>query len=61
MREGAEVEVTPDLEKMKKGDLAARAVEVLEGKRWVPEILRTPPAVAGAEDGEQSPSLDEAA
>ena len=46
---------------MKKGDLAARAVEVLEGKRWVPEILRTPPAVAGAEDGEQSPSLDEAA
>ena len=43
MTEGAEVVETPELAKLKKGELAERAEQVLAGKRWVPEVLRTPP------------------
>ncbi len=43
MSEGAGVEETPELAKAKKGELAERAERALDGKRWVPEILRTPP------------------
>ena len=45
MKEGADVGLSPELDKMKKGDLAARAAQVLDGKGWVPDVIRTPPRV----------------
>lgn len=60
MTEGAEVVETPDLAKLKKGELAERAEQVLAGKRWVPEVLRTPPlepVLSAAADDE--PAQDE--
>lgn len=49
MKEGAGVALSPELDKLKKGDLAARAAQVLDGKGWVPEVIRTPPRLVEKE------------
>ena len=38
-------EVTPAMEKMKRSELASVAADAVDGKRWVPPIIRTPDAV----------------
>lgn len=38
-------EVTPAMEKMKRSELASVAADAVDGKRWVPPIIRTPEAV----------------
>lgn len=45
MKEAGDVEITPALEKAKRSELAVRAAAALDGKGWVPEIIRTPDAV----------------
>lgn len=54
LKEGADVE-DEGLAKLKKGELAERAAQALDGKRWVPDVIRTPP---GADEPEAEPEAE---
>lgn len=63
MGEGAGVGVTPALEKLKKAELAEQAAAALQGKRWIPDVLRTPPLPSRTQGSDNSirDETDEAA